>query len=57
VVVTRRGKPMARLTAAAPATQPIAAAVPPALTAPQLLAPRLAAPPLLVPPAGEAESA
>jgi prevent-host-death family protein len=55
VVVTRRGKPMARLTAAAPAVQPVPAAVPrpvaaPPLAAPPPVAPPLAEPPLLTPP-------
>jgi prevent-host-death family protein len=52
VVVTRRGKPIARLTAAAPAVRPATAAVPP----PLLGQPRVA-PPILFPSAGEAGAA
>jgi prevent-host-death family protein len=69
VVVTRRGKPMARLTAATPAARPVAATVAPPLppeaaarasVAPAAAAPSsspLAAPPLLLLSAGEAGSA
>jgi prevent-host-death family protein len=51
VVVTRRGKPMARLTAAAPTLQP---PLVPAQTPQRLSAPT--APPFLSPLAGEAEA-
>jgi prevent-host-death family protein len=50
VVVTRRGKPMVRLTSAAPAPQPLVAPGTPPLVATET-------PPLLCPSAGEAEAA
>jgi hypothetical protein len=55
-VVTRRGKPMVRLTAAVPATQPLPAASTPSHSLPATVAPPVASR-LVLPPPSERGSA